>query len=260
MARYVARSVVITGASSGLGAALAKAYAAPGVTLGLIGRSPARLAATAEACQAAGACVRVGTLDVAEAAPLAAWLIDLDDAAPIDLLIANAGVSAGPPPSSASEGIDIGTRQVRTNLLGVMNTVEPLLPAFVARQRGRIAVVSSMAGYRGLAYSPAYSASKAGSRAYGEALRALLAPRGIEVSVICPGFFSSPMTDRFIGPHPFRLSLERATSIVKRGLDRGKRRIVFPWPLAFGMRCADLMPAMFGDVIIRNFHFHIEPP
>jgi hypothetical protein len=68
------------------------------------------------------------------------------------------------------------------------------------------------------------------------------------------------MTDRFIGPHPFRLTLERATTIVKRGLDRGKRRIVFPWPLAFGMRCADLMPAFLGDRIIGNFHFHIEPP
>ncbi len=68
------------------------------------------------------------------------------------------------------------------------------------------------------------------------------------------------MTDRFIGHHPFRMSLERATSIVKRGLDRRKRRIVFPWQLAFGMRCADLMPAILGDMVIRNFRFHIEPP
>lgn len=258
--RRGAHSIVITGASSGLGAALAAAYAAPGVTLGLVGRNPARLAATRDACQAKGATVRIGALDVADAAPLADWLGAFDQATPIDLLLANAGISAGPAPASASEGLEIATRQVRTNLLGAMNTIEPMLPALVARGRGQIAVVSSLAGYRGLAYSPAYSASKAGTRAYGEALRALLAPRGIAVSVICPGFFASPMTDRFIGPHPFRLSLERATAIVKRGLDRRKRRIVFPWALAFGMRCADLMPAVLGDRIIGNFHFHIEPP
>ncbi len=144
--------------------------------------------------------------------------------------------------------------------MGVMNTVEPLLPAIAGRGHGQVAIISSLAGYRGLAYSPGYSASKAGVRAYGEALRSLLAPRGIRVSVVCPGFFESPMTDRFVGGHPFRLSLERATSIVKRGLDRGKRRIVFPWPLALGLRCADLMPAALGDWVIRSFHFHIEPP
>jgi len=258
--RRVVRSLVITGASSGLGAALAAAYAAPGITIGLVGRNEARLAATEQTCRAKGAAVQTGVLDVAEAAPLAAWLDAFDRVTPIDLVIANAGTSAGPAPRSSTEGLEIATRQVRTNLLGVMNTIEPVLPALVTRGHGQVAVVSSLAGYRGLAYSPAYSASKAGTRAYGEALRALLAPRGVAVSVICPGFFESPMTDRFIGPHPFRLSLARATTIVKRGLDRGKRRIVFPWPLAFGMRCADLMPAFIGDLIIRNFHFHIEPP
>jgi len=253
-------TIVITGASSGLGAALAVAYAAPGVTLGLVARNEARLAATRDACRANGATVEVGVFDVADAAPLGDWLRGFDAQTPIDLVIANAGVSAGPPPGAAAEGLALATRQVQTNLLGTMNTIEPLLPVLAARRRGHLAVVASLAGYRGLAYSPAYSASKAGVRAYGEALRALLAPRGVAVSVVCPGFFSSPMTDRFIGAHPFRLSLDQATRIVKRGLDRGKRRIVFPWPLALGLRCADLMPAALGDLIIRNVHFHIEPP
>ena len=253
-------SIVITGASSGLGAALARAYAAPGTTLGLVARNAERLAATRDACRAKGAAVELGAFDVADAAPLGAWLTGFDAAHPIDLVVANAGVSAGPPPGAAAEGLASATRQVQTNLLGAMNTIEPLLPALAARRRGQVALVASLAGYRGLAYSPAYSASKAGVRAYGEALRALLAPRGVAVSVICPGFFSSPMTDRFIGGHPFCVSLDRATRIVKRGLDRAQRRIVFPWPLAFGLRCADLMPAALGDWIIRNVHFHIEPP
>jgi short-subunit dehydrogenase len=254
------QSVAITGASSGLGASLARAFAAPGVTLGLVGRDQTRLAATAAACAQAGAATRVGAIDVTDAPALGAWLIEHDRAAPLDLLIANAGISAGPPPDATSEGLALAARQVTTNLLGAMNTIEPLIPAFVARGRGRIAVVSSLAGYRGLAFSPGYSASKAGNRAYGEGLRALLAPHGVGVSVICPGFFESPMTDRFKGPHPFGVSLETATRIVMRGLARGKRRIVFPWPLAFGMRAADLMPAWLGDIVIQKFRFHIEPP
>ena len=251
--------MVISGASSGLGAALARRYAGPGVTMGLIGRNSERLAATAATCRAQGAATVTGLLDVAEAAPLAAWLGEFDRVTPVDLVIANAGISAGPAPGSPSEGLELATRQVRTNLLGAVNLVETLVPALAARGRGRIALVSSVAGYRGLPYSPAYSASKAGIRAYGEALRALLATHGVGVSVICPGFFASPMTDRYKGDHPFVVSLERAAAIVGAGIERGRKRIVFPWPLVFALRCADLMPAALGDAILRRVHFHIEP-
>jgi NAD(P)-dependent dehydrogenase (short-subunit alcohol dehydrogenase family) len=127
----------------------------------------------------------------------------------------------------------------------------------IARRSGRIAVVSSVAGYRGLPYSPGYSASKAGVRAYGEALRTLLAPAGVSVTVVCPGFFSSPMTDRFKGPTPFLFSLERAAAVVKRGIDRRSARVGFPWPLILGLRLADLIPAAIGDPIMRGYNFHI---
>jgi len=253
------RAIVITGASSGLGAALARRFAVPGVTLGLIGRNRERLESVAASCREAGAEIVSVTLDVGDAEPLAAWLAGFDRRTPVDLLIANAGTSAGPAPGHAAEGSEVATRQVRTNLLGAINTIEPLIPALVARGRGRIALVSSLAGYRGLPYSPAYSASKAGVRAYGEALRAALAPRGVGVSVICPGFFESPMTDRYQGAHPFAVSLARAADIVTRGIARDRARIVFPWRLAFGLRCADLMPAFLGDAILRHVRFHILP-
>jgi short-subunit dehydrogenase len=255
--RVAFKTILITGASSGLGAALACAYAKPGVTLGLVGRSQDKLDTVSALCRAAGAQVDAAAIDVGDAAALGAWIESFASSAPIDLVIANAGTSAGPAPGTAAEGLALATRQVRTNLLGVMNTVEPLLPGFVARGHGQIAIVSSIAGYRGLPYSPAYSASKAGARAYGEAIRALLAPRGIPVTVICPGFFSSPMTDRFKGPTPFLFTLARTTAIVKRGIDAGRARVAFPSILVLGLRLADLLPPVFGDAIMRANRFHI---
>lgn len=252
------RGIIITGASSGLGAALALGYAASGVRLGLVGRSTERLEETAAACRTRGAEVEALVQDVAEADALGTWLLAFDKATPIDLVIANAGISASTAPGTRHEGLEMTTRQVRINLLGVLNTVEPLLPAMLARGRGGIAVISSVAGLRGLPYSPGYSASKAGVRAYGEALRALVAPGGVKVTVVCPGFFDTPMTDRWQGPKPFFVSLDSAAARIRRGIDRGARRVTFPWLLALGMRFADLMPPLFGDMILRDFHFHID--
>jgi short-subunit dehydrogenase len=254
------RTIVITGATSGLGRALATGYAAPGIRLGLMGRHAERLRAVALACTEKGADVVTGQIDVRDADALAAWLAAFDDAGPVDLIVAAAGISAGPPPDTATEPGGLAMRQIGTNLLGCMHTIEPMLPRLLARGRGQVAVVSSVAGYRGLPYSPGYSASKAGVRAYGEALRALLRPRGIQVSVVVPGFFDSPMTDRFHGDKPFMISLERASAIVRRGLDRGQPRIVFPRLLAIGLQAADLIPAWLGDRILRGVRFHIVPP
>lgn len=253
------RDMLITGASSGLGAALARSYAAAGVRLTLIGRDTARLEASAAACRAAGAIVETGLFDVTEAEPLGAWLLARDAAAPFDLIAACAGVSAGTASDGQVEGVALASLQVRANLLGAMHVIEPLLPAMMRRKRGQIALVSSIAGLRGLPYSPAYSASKAGVRAYGEGLRSLLRPSGIAVSVIVPGFFDTPMTDRFDGPKPFLLSLDRTVAIVRRGLDRRAARITFPKLLAFGTIAADLMPAAWGDRILHGFRFHIAP-
>jgi short-subunit dehydrogenase len=253
------RSVVVTGGSSGLGADLARAYAAPGVALGLVGRDRGRLAATAAACEAKGAVVDTAALDVAEPDALAAWLAAFDRAHPVDLLVANAGTSAGSEPGSAGEGVETASRQVRTNLIGAINTIEPLLPALCARGRGRIAVIASVAAYRGLPYSPGYCASKAGLRAYAEAMRPRLKPRGVGVTVVCPGFFTSRMTDRWQGPTPFLLDGAAAARRVKRAIDRGRSRAAFPWPLAFGMRFCDLAPAWLGDAILRRFVFTIRP-
>ena len=202
--------------------------------------------------------METAAIDVGDAAAMESWLGDFDRKYPADLVIANAGTSAGPEPDSPSEGVPSAVRQVRVNLIGAINTVEPLLPAMCRRGRGRVAVVASIAAYRGLPYSPGYCASKAGLRAYAEALRPRLAPRGVGVTIVCPGFFASPMTDRFDGPTPFRASTAAAARKVKRAIDRGRRRLAFPWPLVFGLRFCDLAPPSIGDAILRRYRFRIR--
>src|SRR5437588_7058465 len=230
------RVVVITGASSGLGAALALLYAGPGVAMGLIGRNPERLAASAAACRAAGATVDSAAIDVADGPALAAWLENFDSAHPVELLIANAGTSAGPDPDTPGEPLAMTERQLATNLLGAVHTIAPMVPRLCARGRGRIVAIASVAAFRGLPYSPGYCASKAGLRAYGEALRPRLSPHGVGVTVVCPGFFASPMTDRWDGPTPFLASGERAARRIRRGIDRRRPSIDFPWPPVLVMR------------------------
>jgi NAD(P)-dependent dehydrogenase (short-subunit alcohol dehydrogenase family) len=204
--------------------------------------------------------VVIGQVDVADTKRISAWIERFDARHPIDVIVANAGISSGPTPAAQSEGFGSIARQINTNLLGVVATVEAALPGMLARRRGRIGIISSIAGLRGLPYSPGYSASKAGSRAYGEALRALVAPAGITVSVISPGFFSSPMTDRWKGSTPFLRTAERVADQVKTCVDRGRARSAWPWPLVLGLRAADLAPAAITDAILRGFHFHIARP
>jgi short-subunit dehydrogenase len=252
------RVIAITGASSGLGAALAASYAGPGVVLGLTARNRERLARTDSICRAAGARTESAAIDVADTEAMAAWLGEFDRAHRVELLIANAGTSSGPDPDSPGEPAATTLRQIEVNLVGAVNTIAPLVPAMCARGRGRVVAIASIAAFRGLPYSPGYCASKAGLRAYAEALRPRLARHGVGVTVVSPGFFASPMTDRWEGPTPFLATGERAARRIKRGIDRGASRIDFPWPLVLGMRFCDLAPAPIGDAILRGFRFRIR--
>lgn len=220
-------SIVITGASSGIGEALAHAYAAPGVALALNGRDGERLRTVAEGCRAKGAAVDARQIDVTDRAALAEWLAAFDDAHPVDLLIANAGISIDKDNSSLDD-FSVIRHTIAVNLDGVLNTVEPLVGRLMARKRGQIAVVSSLAGFIGLPYSASYNASKAAVRVWGESIRYPLRKSGVGVSVICPGFVTTRMTAQAPFPMPFLMTAERAATIIRRGLARNKARIAFP--------------------------------
>ena len=220
------RHILITGASSGLGEALAKAYARAGVRLALGGRNRERLEAVAAGCRASGAEVATGVLDVTDAAGLAAWIEREDRIAPIDLVIANAGASAGT--GSGGETAEQARRIFAVNFDGAVNTLQPAIRLMAARGHGQLALMSSLASFRGFPGAPAYCASKAAVRVYGEALRGPLARRGIAVSVICPGFVRTPMTAANKFPMPFLIEADRAAAIIRRGLARRRARIAFP--------------------------------
>lgn len=243
------RSIVITGASSGIGEELACAYAAPAVILALTGRDAGRLSAVAERCRNRGAEVEEAVLDAADRGAMADWLAAVDRRAPVDLVIANAGISAGTGHGTESE--EQARRIFQVNLDGVLNTVHPLLPSMQARRRGQIALMASLAGFRGMPGAPAYCASKAAVRVYGESLRGDLAGQGIGVSVVCPGFVKSRMTavNRF--PMPFLMETDRAARVIQRGLARNKARITFPWPMAAAVWLLAAIPAGWTDALLR---------
>ena len=244
------QSILITGASSGIGEALALGYAAPGARLALVGRNAERLEGVAAACRTSGAGAVSAVLDVTEHAALESFVTEADRTAPLDLVIANAGISAG----TSGTGEDAAqTRAIMAvNVDGVMNTVIAALPHMRRRRHGQIAIVSSLAGFRGFPGAPAYCASKAAVRVWGEALRGHLAPEGIGVTVVCPGFVKSRMTAVNDFRMPFLMEADRAADHIRRGLARNKARIACPWQLAIPLRLLAALPPWLTDPMLRR--------
>ncbi len=234
------KHILITGASSGIGKALALEYAAPDVRLSLSARNHERLAQVAEACRKKGACVHEHALDVMDRAAMTRWLLLQDGLDELDLIIANAGISGG---SCAAQDWEEATRDIiAVNLAGVLNTILPMVPLMVERGHGQIALMSSLAGFRGLASSPAYSASKVAVKAYGEALRLRYAASGLKVNVICPGFVESRITARNTFKMPFLMKGDKAARLIRKGLEKNKAIIAFPFPMATATRLFALLP------------------
>src|SRR5688572_2237386 len=228
----MAKTILITGASSGIGKALALRFAEAGVTLALSGRDGSRLDAVAAECREQGATVVTHQIDARDRAAMTAWIVGVDRETPVDLVVANAGVMSGTPAQGLVEGSDEAYKLIETNVLGVLNTVQPLLAPMMQRQQGQIAIVSSLAAFVALPDSPSYCASKSAVLSYGLALRALLADKGVNVSVICPGYITTPMSAREQVKKPQEMSAEKAAEIIVRGLAKNRAVIAFPRTLA----------------------------
>src|SRR5262249_54333160 len=206
-----------------------------------LGRDQSRLATVAEECRKLGGSVQMNSLDVRNRAEMSSWISQFDETTPVDLVIANAGVMAGTPPGGEIEPADAAYTVVETNVLGVLNTIQPLLPAMVSRRKGQIAIISSIAAFIPLPDSPSYCASKSAVLNYGQSLRALLAPYGIGVSVVCPGYVTTPMSARE-SRKPFVMSSERAAGLIVAGLRRNRAVIAVPSFFALPSRFHRLLP------------------
>jgi short-subunit dehydrogenase len=241
--------VVITGASSGIGAALARRYAASGATLALMARR-----ASALRDLAASLPVRCETyaLDVRDASALgaAAQHFIATHGCP-DIVIANAGVSVGTL-AEFPEDMKVFEEVIDTNVIGLVNTFRPFVAPMRQRGSGSLAGIASVAGYRGLPGAAAYSASKAAVISCLESLRIELHASGVNVISICPGYIATPMTEMNPYPMPFLLSAEEAAAKIVTLIARGRRYAVIPWQMAVVARALRVMPNWLYDRVLAG--------
>lgn len=245
------RYILITGATGAIGGALAIKYAQPQVMLILQGRNEKRLIELATECEKYGANTLTKVLDISNIADLTAWLEELSIHNRLDLVIINAGMNTHIGPNGEPEPWNEVETLLDLNLKAAMAIAQSVIPAMRTRHRGQIAFISSLAAYFGIPVTPAYCASKAGLKAYGEALRGWLEPEGIKINVVMPGYVKSPMCDNMPGPKPFLLSAEHAAKVIYKGLDRDKARISFPFPLNWGTWWLAVLPASISIRILR---------
>ena len=247
--------VLLTGASSGIGEGLAVALAQRGAVLGLFARRRELLTDLASGCEAAGGTARAFAGDVTDPAAIQAAADDLcSEFGRIDVLIANAGIG----------GADMDTRRyepgavkrlIDVNLLGAVNAVHAVLPGMLERGDGQLVAISSLAGFRGLPGSAAYSASKAAMTAFFESVRLDVAHKGIAVTIIQPGFIRTPLTAARASKMPFLMELEDAIPHFIRAIERRKKFAAFPWQLATIVRAGRYMPAWLYDRIAGKARF-----
>ncbi len=245
-----ARRVFITGASTGIGAAFARHYAAQGAVLGLVARREALLQELAASLDTACA---VYALDVREADALAGAARDFIERFGLpDIVIANAGVSRG---TLTGQAADLAAFRAvfDINVMGVVHTFHPFVGAMQQAGHGQLVGIASVAGLRGLPGSGAYSASKAAVISYLESLRVELAGSGVSVTTLCPGFIRTPMTA--VNPYrmPFLLDADVAVRRMARAIECKRRYVIVPWQMALVGRVMRFLPAGLWDALTRNF-------
>lgn len=241
--------VVITGASSGIGEALARHYAARGATLALIARRKSELERLAAALPGL---TFTYPLDVTDAEGLKAAAADFIARAGVpDLVIGNAGISVGTLTQEASD-LPAFERIFAVNVIGLFNTFHPFIAPMRETGRGTLAGIASVAGIRGLPGSSAYSASKAAAISYLEALRGELRGSGVKAVTVVPGYIETPMTAVNTYPMPFILPVDEAARRIARVIDAGKSYAVVPWQMGIVAKLLRLLPNFLFDLLFAR--------
>jgi short-subunit dehydrogenase len=237
--------VFLTGATSGLGEALARHYASHGARLGLFARRESELARLAAQLSPAPVLIYAG--DVRDADSLARAGADFIARVGVpDVVIGNAGVSRGTL-TQLAEDVPAFRAVFETNVMGLVHTFQPFLQPMLDAKCGTLVGIASVAGFRGIPGSGAYSGSKAAAIAYLESLRVELRSSGVAVVTICPGYIATPMTAKNPYRMPFLLAPDKAARLVARAIARRKRFYVLPWPMALAARVLRVLPRWLYD-------------
>ncbi len=244
-------NVFITGASSGIGAALARHYAGTGANLGLVARRQAPLDQLVSTLPAQGRVIaRAGDVRVASELSDAATAFVARFGVP-DIVIANAGISQGTSTEHADDAA-VFRAILDTNVLGIVHSFQPFLAAMRERRCGTLVGIASVAGFRGLPGAGAYSASKAAAIAYLESLRVELLDSGLQVVTVCPGYVATPMTAKNPYRMPFLVDADRGARLIARAIERQRHFYVFPWPMAIVGWALRALPRPLYGALFRN--------
>jgi len=230
MTYFAGKAVVITGASSGIGAWLAREAARRGARVGLLARREERLAQLAAEIEEAGGRAAWASADVVDAGELEGGLDRLaEELGGADVVVANAGYGRPEPPHKFKPGRALAMYDV--NLFGMLRTVDWALPRFLDRRSGHLVGVASVASFLGMTNSASYCGSKAAMRVHLQSLRVSLAPYGVAVTTICPGFVESELTERNKFRMPFIWETERAARKIADAIEKRRGEVVFPWQM-----------------------------
>jgi short-subunit dehydrogenase len=241
---------IITGASSGIGAALARELSARGWSLALLARRGDLLDALVKELKTPSVALAADVTDLAavrDAAARGASALGGD----FDLAVANAGISV--PTWSTKFNVDDAERIIRVNVLGTFYLFDAVIPRMLERGAGRFAGIASIAGLRGLPSASVYSASKAAMQAFLEASRVELQQRGVGVTIVNPGWVDTPIIEKYKGAVPFLVKADKAARIIADGLERGAREVEFPRPMSLLMRTMRLVPNALYDRMLRPY-------
>lgn len=225
-------TILISGASSGIGAALAQVYAQPGNCLILWGRDEARLNATAAEVRARGASVVSACFDLNDLAALLNALAAAEQHAVVDIAIFNAGLGGSLSPDAVAQDVHHAVRMATVNFTAPVTGANFMADRMAKRKSGKIVLVSSIAAQFPLPMAPVYSGSKAGLTMFAEALGLRLKRHGVQVSVVAPGFIDTPMSQGLSEPRPFLIGPKKAAAVIARKIARGARMVVVPWQFA----------------------------
>ncbi|MEE8434169.1 MAG: SDR family NAD(P)-dependent oxidoreductase [bacterium] len=225
--------IFITGASSGIGATLAQYYAdqyRDGLHLGLLARRTGRLIALAASLRELGSVVETYSTDVRDGASMREIGRDFTGSAGgVDLVIANAGISPGE--KTGKGDLEPASNVIATNLLGVFNTLVPMIPPMIEQKSGHLVAMGSVGGFFALPGKAAYCGSKAAVKILMDSYRPVLKAHGIRVTTICPGFVESEMTAGKSYPMPFLVNGSKAAKLIARAIAKGRKTYVFPWQM-----------------------------